>query len=397
MDEHKFLNQNTDSAINGCPIMPTYGAPTKQFIKGEGAYLYDNNGKKYLDFLCGLAVTSLGHSHKQITDVASHQINELVHLSNLFSNQHHGELANTIDNLIGNGTPSGGQTFFCNSGAEANEAAIKLARKFGNNKKFEIISAEGGFHGRTLGSLAATGQPKKWEGFAPLPTGFKHVEYNNIEALEGAITDLTCAVLLEPIQGEGGVHPATREYFQSVRELCDQNQILFIVDEVQTGFGRTGEWFGFQNFDVQPDVVTMAKALGNGIPIGACWAKPEVAACFGPGDHGSTFGGQPFASSIARTVIQIMKDIDAPALVQNLSAQISKQFLELNSIKEIRGFGLLLGLELTEPIAKEAAARCLENGLIVNAVTDSALRIAPPFIIDETQIEEAAEILQESI
>ena len=275
------------AGLDHCPFMPTYGAPAVRMVKGEGCRLWDEDGNEYLDFLAGIAVVGLGHANPEIADAIAQQARTLVHVSNLYGTVPGTDVAITLDRLLG----GGGQIFFTNSGAEAIECAIKLARKWGGDGRYGVVSAYGSFHGRTLGALHATGQPAKWEGFQPLPEGFRHVAWNDLAALEAAIDPTVAAVLLEPIQGEGGVHPATAEYFEGVRRLCDERGLLMIVDEIQTGLGRTGEWFGFQHFGVEPDVVTLAKALGNGMPIGACWAKRDVAAVFQPGDHGTTYGG----------------------------------------------------------------------------------------------------------
>ncbi|HEX2851297.1 MAG TPA: aminotransferase class III-fold pyridoxal phosphate-dependent enzyme, partial [Acidimicrobiales bacterium] len=291
-------------------LMSTYAPPAVTFVRGEGTRLWDDEGREYLDFLSGLAVTSLGHAHPKVAAALCEQASTLLHVSNLFGTTVGPEVAATLDGLVG----GGGRVFFCNSGAEANEAAIKLARKFGGRGRHVVVSAYGSFHGRTLATLHATGQPQKHESFQPLPEGFRHVAWDDLHALEAAIDPTVAAVLLEPVQGEGGVNPATKEYFQGVRRLCDERGLLFMVDEVQTGLARTGRWFGFQHFDVRPDVVTVAKALGNGVPIGACWADAAAAAAFAPGDHATTYGGQPLATSAARAVLTEMQAIDAPAL-----------------------------------------------------------------------------------
>jgi len=271
--------------------------------------LFDDEGNRYLDFLSGLAVTSLGHAHPEVAEAIADQAARLLHVSNLFSTEPGPKLAALVDELIG----GGGLVFFCNSGAEANEAAIKLARKWAGPGRHVVITADGSFHGRTLATLHATGQPQKHGPFQPLPEGFRHVAWNDAGALADAIDDTVAAVLLEPIQGEGGVWPADLEYLSAVEAICAQNGVLFMVDEVQTGLARTGEWFAFHHYDVSPDVVTMAKALGNGVPIGATWAKREVADAFQPGDHATTFGGQPLAAAAALKVVEVMIRIDAPA------------------------------------------------------------------------------------
>src|SRR5438477_299385 len=267
-------------------LMSTYPDPAVTFVRGEGSRLYDADGRGYLDFLSGLAVTSLGHAHPAVADAVCEQARTLLHVSNLYGTTIGPEVAATLDRLVGDGEPQGGRVFFCNSGAEANECALKLARRWAGPGRYVVVSAYGSFHGRTLATLHATGQPEKHEPFQPLPEGFRHVAWDDVDALSAALdADVVAAVLIEPVQGEGGVKPATPEYFRAVRRLCDERGVLLIVDEVQTGLGRTGRWFGFQHFDVVPDVVTMAKALGNGVPIGACWARAEVAAAFRPGDH----------------------------------------------------------------------------------------------------------------
>ena len=252
-------------------------------------------------------------AHPGVAEAIAAQAKRLLHVSNLYATEHNWELALQLDRLIGDGEPAGGQTFFCNSGAESNEAAIKLARRHGGPGRHVVVCAFQSFHGRTLATLAATGQPQKWDAFQPLPEGFRHVIWDDLEELEKVLDDTVAAVLLEPVQGEGGVNPATVEYFAGVRKLCDERGILFMVDEVQTGLGRTGRWFGFQHFGVTPDVVTMAKALGNGMPIGACWAHRDVASAFQPGDHATTYGGQPLATATARAVVDTLEAIDAPA------------------------------------------------------------------------------------
>ena len=279
-------------------LMNNYGTPPVTFVRGEGAELIDDRGQRYLDFLCGLAVTGLGHAHPAVTEAVAAQAATLIHTSNLFANEPTAEVVETLDRLVRSG-PGGdaepGRILFQNSGAEAVEAALKLVRKYQGRGRHVVVSAYGSFHGRTLAALAATGQPEKHEPFQPLPAGFRHVAFDDFDALVCAIDPSVGAVLLESVQGEGGVVPADDGYLQAVRQLCDERGILLVMDEIQTGVGRTGRWFGYQHAGVQPDIVTMAKALGNGFPVGAVWARPAVAAAFGPGDHGSTFAGQPLA------------------------------------------------------------------------------------------------------
>ncbi len=378
------------AGLDHCPFMPTYGAPTARMVRGEGCRLWDEDGNEYLDFLAGIAVVGLGHANPEIADAIAEQARTLVHVSNLYGTVPGTDVAITLDRLLG----GGGQIFFTNSGAEAIECAIKLARKWGGDGRYGVVSAYGSFHGRTLGALHATGQPAKWEGFQPLPEGFRHVAWNDLAALEAAIDPTVAAVLLEPIQGEGGVHPATAEYFERVRRLCDERGLLMIVDEIQTGLGRTGEWFGFQHFGVEPDVVTMAKALGNGMPIGACWAKRDVAAVFQPGDHGTTYGGQPLAASAARATLEILERVNAPQLAERAGAEFRHLLETVEGVIEVRGLGLLLAAELAVGLdAKAVASDLLQRGLIVNAVSPTALRFAPPLIVSETEIAQAVDLL----
>ena len=378
------------AGLDHCPFMPTYGAPAVRIIRGEGCKLWDEHGNEYLDFLAGIAVVGLGHANPEIADAIAEQARTLVHVSNLYGTVPGTDVAITLDRLLG----GGGQIFFTNSGAEAIECAIKLARKWGGDGRYGVVSAYGSFHGRTLGALHATGQPAKWEGFQPLPEGFRHVAWNDLAALEAAIDPTVAAVLLEPIQGEGGVHPATAEYFEGVRRLCDERGLLMIVDEIQTGLGRTGEWFGFQHFGVEPDVVTMAKALGNGMPIGACWAKRNVAAVFQPGDHGTTYGGQPLAASAARATLEILERVNAPQLAERAGAEFRHLLETVEGVIEVRGLGLLLAAELAVGLdAKAVASDLLQRGLIVNAVSPTALRFAPPLIVSETEIAQAVDLL----
>ncbi len=369
--------------------MPTYPPAPVTFVRGEGAYLWDDGGRRYLDLLSGLAVTSLGHAHPAVAEALATQARTLLHVSNLFGTTIGPEVAATLDRLVGDGAPLGGQVFFCNSGAEANECAIKLARRFGGRGRHVVVSAYGSFHGRTLATLHATGQPAKHETFQPLPEGFRHVAWQDLDALEGALDPSVAAVLLEPVQGEGGVNPAEAAYFQGVRRLCDERGLLFMVDEVQTGLGRTGRWFGFQHLGVVPDVVTMAKALGNGVPIGACWARGEVAGVFEPGDHATTYGGQPLATAAARAVLATMEAEDAPGRAAAAGARLTERLSALPGVASVRGRGLLLGVELDGLDARAAAADLLAAGVVVNAVTPTALRLAPSLLITEAQIDDA--------
>jgi predicted acetylornithine/succinylornithine family transaminase len=375
-------------------LMTTYPEPAVTFVRGEGSRLYDADGRAYLDFLSGLAVTSLGHAHPAVADAVCDQARTLLHVSNLYGTTIGPDVAATLDLLIGDGQAQGGRVFFCNSGAEANECAFKLARRWAGPRRHVVVSAYGSFHGRTLATLHATGQPEKHEPFQPLPEGFRHVAWSDVAALEKAVSaDEVAAVILEAVQGEGGVNPATAEYFQAVRRICDERGLLFIVDEVQTGLGRTGRWFGFQHFDVLPDVVTMAKALGNGVPIGACWADEEASSAFGPGDHATTFGGQPLATAAARAVLRVMLDEDVPARAQTAGERLRKGLEAIPAVANVRGLGLLLAAALDGVDAKAAAASALEAGLIVNPVSPTALRFAPSLLVSDDDIDEALRIV----
>ena len=371
-------------------LMCTYPDPPVTFVRGAGSRLWDDEGRRYLDFLSGLAVTSLGHAHPVIADAIAAQARTLLHVSNLYGTEPQREVAATLDRLMG----GGGRVFFANSGAEANECACKLARKWGGWGRYVVVSAYGSFHGRTLATLHATGQPSKHEAFQPLPEGFRHVAWQDLDALAAAIDPSVAGVLIEPVQGEGGVNPAGAEYFAGIRRLCDERNVLMIVDEVQTGLGRTGTWFAHQRYGVRPDVVTMAKALGNGVPIGACWARDDVAAAFVPGDHATTFGGQPLAAAAARAVLEVMEANDVPALAEARGAYLTAALQATPGIRAVRGVGLLIAAELDEgKVAAQVAAAALDAGLVVNAVTASALRLAPSLLVSEAEIDEAVAIL----
>jgi acetylornithine/N-succinyldiaminopimelate aminotransferase len=374
--------------------MPTYPPPPLTFVRGAGSYLFDSDGRRYLDCLSGLAVTSLGHAHPAVAEALHDQATTLLHVSNLFGTEPGPEVARTLDRLVGDGEQAGGEVFFCNSGAEANECAIKLARRCGGRGRHLVVSAYGSFHGRTLATLHATGQPAKHRPFQPLPEGFRHVAWNDLDALAAALDPGVAAVLLEPVQGEGGVIPASAPYLQGVRRLCDERGVLLMLDEVQTGLGRTGRWFGFQHLGVRPDVVTMAKALGNGVPIGACWARADVAAAFEPGDHATTFGGQPLATAAARAVLAVMQREDVPQRAERAGARFRERLDALPAVAGVRGLGLLLAVELTGRDARDVNAALLEAGLVANAVTRTALRLAPSLLISDDEIDEASTIIE---
>jgi predicted acetylornithine/succinylornithine family transaminase len=366
--------------------------------RGEGARLWDTDGKEYLDFVSGgRAVTGLGHCHPKVAAAIRRQAEDLVHVSNDFYTEPQLRLAERLSQLFG------GRCFFCNSGAEAVETAIKLARKHGYKTsgpdKHEIVSALKSFHGRTFGALAATGQPKYHKGFQPLPSGFVHVPFNDVEALRGAVSARTCGVLLEPILGESGVYPATPEFLKAARDLCDRNGAALMLDEVQTGLGRTGKMFAYQHYDVEPDVITLAKALGGGVPIGAIIAREPVASAFEPGDHASTFGGGPLPAAAALAALEVIED---EGLVEN-AAQVGEHLAQgLRAVQEktslvtgIRARGLMIAVDLAAPVAGRVKQECTARGLLINTVGDQMLRLIPPLVLSVEQAESGLGILGE--
>jgi predicted acetylornithine/succinylornithine family transaminase len=373
------------------------------FERGDGTELFDVNNVRYLDFLAGIAVVSLGHANPVVAQAIADQASRLLHVSNFFANPVATDAAVRINAVLKESTGLSGQVFFTNSGAEANECAIKLARRHGRRSiggdgRYRVITALGSFHGRTLATLAATGQPAKHLPFAPMPDGFSSVAWGDLGALETAIDPSVAAILIEPLQGEGGVVPAPEGYLQGVREICDRHGILMMVDEIQTGFARTGKWFGFEHAGIAPDVVTLAKAMGNGMPIGACWARKEVSSAFQPGDHGSTYSGTALATAAVVAVISEMQRLDAPGLARTGEQLIRTHFGAISQVQSIRGSGLLLGIELLPGIdAAQVVAAARDRGLILNAVTPTALRCAPPLTVTEDEIVEAAQILSAAL
>lgn len=362
---------------------------------GDGPYVYDTKGKKYIDFLAGIAVNVVGHNYKPLVDAVSQQASKMIHCSNLYYTEVQVEAAEKLKKLSGMD-----KVFFGNSGAEANEGAIKLARKYATNidpEKIQIISALHSFHGRTLATLTATGQDHYHHGFGPLPTGFDYVPYNDIQALEAKMSDKTCAVMLEAIQGEGGVHVPDPDYLPKVRALCDKYNAVLIFDEVQCGMGRTGTFFGCQQFGVKPDIVTLAKGLAGGVPIGAFMATDKVANAFHAGDHGSTFGGNPLACAAACVVLDALIDGNLMENAKEIGAYLQSKFEEYkakypNSIKEVRGRGLILGMELTRP-GREIANECLDYGAIINCTAGNVLRFVPPLNITKAHVDELISVL----
>lgn len=370
--------------------MNTFGARTPVCLThGEGVKVYDTEGKAYMDFFAGIAVNSLGHGHPALVKAVTEQASKLIHCSNLYYNEPQAKLAAEINKLAGGGH----KVFFANSGAEANEAAIKLARAYFNKKgmpeKNEIITMHHSFHGRTVTTVTATAQPKYQKYFTPLTPGFSYVEPNDTAALEAAVSDNTCAIMLELIQGESGVHPMEAAFLQKVKEICKEKNVLLIVDEVQTGIGRTGSMFAWEQFDVKPDIFTLAKALGGGVPIGAACAKEDVAAAFAPGDHGTTFGGNPLACAAGLAVLSTIKE---EGLLENASRVGSyfKQELEEklgDTVTEIRGKGLMIGIELKAPVAAQIKNRLFEEGYLVGNVGANTLRVLPPLILTQEQVD----------
>jgi predicted acetylornithine/succinylornithine family transaminase len=375
-------------------VMNTYARFPVTLVSGEGSRVRDDDGKEYLDFISGIAVNTLGHAHPKLTKALAKQAGTMLHCSNLFHIPKQQQLAEKLCELSGLGA-----AFFCNSGAEANEAAIKLTRKYFHDQdspRRTIITATNSFHGRTLQTLTATGQDKVKVGFDPLPPGFAHVPLNDLAALQQSVNEQTAAILLEPLQGEGGVNIAEADYLRAVRALCDEHGLLLILDEVQTGIGRCGTMFAFEQAGIVPDILTLAKGLGGGIPIGAMLATDAVAASFGPGTHGSTFGGNPMSCTAALTVLAVIESENMLANVQARSAQLSQGLMELKArfpfIQDVRGQGLLLGAELSvEAGAIVTAAR--EQGLMILLAGPRVLRFLPPLNVSESEVNEALALL----
>ncbi len=378
-------------------IFGTYARLPVVFVRGQGIRLWDQSGKEYLDFLAGIAVCNLGHCHPELTRVMCRQADTLVHVSNLFYTRPQVELAAELTRLS-----FADKVFFSNSGAEANEAAIKLARKYSKDRygagRFHIISMKESFHGRTLATLSATGQEKVHKGFEPLVGGFTFVDFNSIEAVEKGITDRTCAVIVEPIQGEGGINFPVAGYLQELKELCRKYDLLLIFDEVQVGMGRTGSLFAYEQEGVAPDIMTLAKALGNGLPIGAMLATNQVAEAFVPGSHATTFGGTPLVTSVALRVLELISAPSFLAKIKEVGGYFMKRLEELRSrhhlIKEVRGRGLMIGMELEVPGAK-LVEKCLHKGLVINCTHDTVLRFVPPLIVEKPEIDQMIQILDE--
>lgn len=379
--------------------MPVFSRQKLVLDHGRGVYVYDENGKEYLDCLAGIAVNGLGYAHPAMLKALSEQAAKLMHTSNIFYSQVQADLVEKLCTIAGFD-----KVFLANSGAEANEGALKLARKYGHtisDSKIKIVTANHSFHGRTMMTMTATGQPKYQQGYAPLPEGFSYVDFGDIQQLEAAMDDDVCAVLLEVIQGEGGVNVASKDYFEQVRKLCDKHNALLIFDEIQTGVCRTGQWFAYQGIGIKPDIMTMAKALGCGYPIGAFLTDDKWAKYFKPGDHGGTFGGNQLGCAVALAVLDFMQSehmADQAAkkgiyFMQKLH-ELKAQYPEL--IADVRGRGLIIGIELAAPNS-DLVAKCLAKGLIINVTAGKVIRLVPPLIINKEEIDKVCAILAECL
>ena len=376
-------------------FMPVFSRYQLVLSHGEGPYVFDTDGKKYIDFLAGIAVNVLGHGHPALVKAVCQQAGKLIHCSNLYYTEPQVQLIEKLAELSGMD-----KVFIANSGAEANEGAMKLARKYGkmiSKDKFEIVTAEHSFHGRTLATLTATGQPKYQEGYEPLPGGFRYVAFNDKEALKAVVSAKTCAVMIEPVQGEGGIHVPVDGYLQYARELCDKYGALLIFDEIQSGMGRTGNFLAGQTYGVKPDIITLAKGLAGGVPIGAFLASEKVAAAFAPGDHGSTFGGNPLACAAALAVLTTIEQEDLMKNAAELGDYLidkckSLQLKYPKLIKTVRGKGLMVGIELTRP-GREVVDLCMDRGAIINCTAGNVLRFVPPLNIGRNHVDEVVAIV----
>ena len=374
-------------------VVPNYTRLPVVLVRGEGSYVWDADGKRYLDLFPGWGVNGLGHCHPRVVAAVREQVGKLVHVANNFYMEPQGILARAISERS-----FGGQCFFCNSGAEANEGAIKLARIHTEPQRYKVITTYNSFHGRTLTTVAATGQAKYHKGFYPLPPGFVHVPYNDVDVVAKVCDDETCAVMVEPIQGEGGVNVPDDDYLPRLRELCDERGVLLILDEVQTGVGRTGKWFGHQHWGVEPDIMTLAKALGGGLAIGAFEARPEVARSLRPGSHASTFGGNPVACAGGIAAFEAIEQEGLLENAQRIERQVKDRIRALMKkteiVREVRGKGCMLGIELARPGAS-IVEQCLERGLLINCTHERVLRLLPSMAATEGEIDEGLNILAE--
>ena len=374
MTNNKYLNRWDSSLQNN------YGKPTIALVKGKGIVVTDADGKNYLDFLGGIATSVLGHAHPAIVKAVSKQVSTLSHVSNFYAHPNAIELA---EKLVGMTGDESAKVFLCQSGAEANEAALKLSRRTG---KVRVVAAQGAFHGRTMGALSLTGQPSKREPFLPLIKGVKHVPYGDIDAMRKAVSKKTAMVIIEPIMGEAGVIVPPADYLQELRLLCDKNGALLVIDAVQTGMGRTGDWFGYEYSGITPDVITLAKGLGGGLPLGAMIALGKAADLFQPGDHGSTFGGNPVTTAAGLAVIKFIEAQEILSKVEKQGAHLMQELALIPGVKEVRGAGLLLGIELDSIKAAVVADAMRGAGVLVNAANPTTIRIAPALIVSDTQI-----------
>lgn len=372
-------------------LQSNYGTPTIELVSGKGAVLTDARGNQYLDFLAGIATSVLGHSHPSIVKAVSKQVATLGHVSNFYSHPNAMELAAKLVKMTGD---KSARVFFCNSGAEANEAALKLSRKTG---RIKIVATQDAFHGRTMGALSLTGQPSKRDPFKPLIKGVTHVPYGDMGAMIKKVSKKTAMVIVEPIMGEAGVVVPPHGYLQALRELCDDTGALLVFDCVQTGMGRTGDWFGYEYSGIKPDVITLAKGLGGGLPLGAMIALGNAAELFQPGDHGSTFGGNPIATAAGLAVIETIEKKELLSRVSSVGVELMADLALIEGVKSVRGAGLLIGIEFAEPVAKQVAKRCEENGVLVNGNSDRVIRIAPPLIISDREIAKFLKIFTESV
>ena len=372
-------------------VIANYSRLPRVIVKGRGCYIYDADGNEILDMFPGWAVSGIGHCHPKVVEAICAQAKKLLHMDNTFYMEPQGKIARLLSERA-----FGGKCFFCNSGAEANEAAMKLARIHTAQGKYKFITAEGSFHGRTFATVTATAQPKKHKGFLPMLPGFGYVPFNDIGALEKAFSDEVAAVMIEPVQGEGGINIATAEYIRAIRRLCDDNGAVFILDEVQTGLGRTGKWFGYQHYDVEPDIISLAKALGGGVAVGAMMAKAEVAASLVPGTHASTFGGNPLACAAAIAVIEAIEEenlLENADKMGQYTREKLKQLKQKHSIIDhVRSLGLMIGIQLTQSGA-DIVSGCLDKGLRINCTQDTVLRFMPAMTVTQGEIDKAVEIL----
>jgi acetylornithine/N-succinyldiaminopimelate aminotransferase len=397
MKEGIIMNMNETIQFADQALMHTYNRFPVVFERGEGVYLYDMEGKKYLDFGAGIAVFAFGYGDKEYNDALKEQIDKIIHTSNLYYNVPAAEAANGIVKISGMD-----RVFFTNSGTEAIEGAIKLARKYAYLKDgstdHEIIAMNHSFHGRSLGALSVTGQPKYQEAFRPLMGGVVFADFNNLEDVLAKITDKTCGILLEPIQGEGGIYPASKEFMQGIKKVCEEKDILLIFDEIQCGMGRTGKMFACEHYGIKPDILTMAKALGCGIPVGAFGATKEVAAAMVPGDHGTTYGGNPLACAAVNKVLELFQSRNVLENVSEVGEYLEQKLeelsLEYDFVKEHRGMGLIQGLELSRPVG-EYVVKALEKGLVLISAGANVIRFVPPLIVKKEHVDEMIEILKE--